>query len=310
MVLWMNKPKVKILYILGTGHSGSTMMDILLGSHEKIASAGELVNFLSVRGNNRYCSCGEHVSDCEYWGYVHKLWRGTVGEEGVRDYPILQARYERIRSLPRLWVERFIKSKEFIKYGRLTRLLYEAIAEASGNNIIVDSSKNPARAYALHLIYGSSVKPILLVRDSRAVTWSYMKMAKKDYKQNESKLLYDHLMWSSILDWNFTNYLSLTLLNRFFADSITIKYEDIISDVPSSFVDIGQAIGYDLTGLYDEAEMSQGVEIKHIVAGNKTRKTGRLRIKPDVSWRNNMPYLAQRICRVFTWPLARKLGYN
>jgi len=34
--------KIKLIYILGLGHSGSTLLDFILGSHSKFESVGEI----------------------------------------------------------------------------------------------------------------------------------------------------------------------------------------------------------------------------------------------------------------------------
>ena len=38
----MNRPPVTIIYIAGIGHSGSTLLDVLLGSHPDICGVGEI----------------------------------------------------------------------------------------------------------------------------------------------------------------------------------------------------------------------------------------------------------------------------
>jgi len=55
----------KILYIVGAGRSGSTILDIALGNSPEICSSGELVR-LPERGwlDDQYCACGERVKRC------------------------------------------------------------------------------------------------------------------------------------------------------------------------------------------------------------------------------------------------------
>ena len=48
-------PKFKVVYIMGRGHSGSTMLDLMLGNHEKIHSVGELTS--GFRRRSEKCSC-------------------------------------------------------------------------------------------------------------------------------------------------------------------------------------------------------------------------------------------------------------
>ena len=49
--------KQKILYIAGLGHSGSTILDLSLGSHPDITGLGEIYTLLdSERRKNHYVS--------------------------------------------------------------------------------------------------------------------------------------------------------------------------------------------------------------------------------------------------------------
>ena len=57
------------LYITGRGHSGSTILDILLGNSSQIESVGELLAGLS-RADREPCSCGATMSDCGFWREV------------------------------------------------------------------------------------------------------------------------------------------------------------------------------------------------------------------------------------------------
>jgi hypothetical protein len=59
--------------------------------------------------------------------------------------------------------------------GRESLLLFDAIAEVSGKEVIVDSSKSPFRFLSLYYERPSRVKLILLTRDYRGVVYSKMK---------------------------------------------------------------------------------------------------------------------------------------
>jgi len=58
------------IYIAGRGHSGSTMLDAMLGTSQYTESVGELVS-----GMGRYtarCSCGNTFAECVYWEEVRR----------------------------------------------------------------------------------------------------------------------------------------------------------------------------------------------------------------------------------------------
>lgn len=65
----MTNYQIKLIYILGSGHSGSTLTDLILGSHSSIESVGELFQlpeYVSPDSNRaddrRICTCGVHIS--------------------------------------------------------------------------------------------------------------------------------------------------------------------------------------------------------------------------------------------------------
>ncbi len=68
---------MQIVYTVSTGYSGSTLLSMLMNSHPKIASIGELANtighFLNRREQKSYpCSCKNDITACPFWKQVQK----------------------------------------------------------------------------------------------------------------------------------------------------------------------------------------------------------------------------------------------
>ena len=64
----MSHTKIPVIYVVGNGHSGSTLLDLMLGSHSKIESVGELkklpqIFFMPTRPK-RQCNSGVPVDEC------------------------------------------------------------------------------------------------------------------------------------------------------------------------------------------------------------------------------------------------------
>ena len=51
-------------------HSGSTLLDILLGSQKNVFSSGELNNISREGLLKEFCSCDKQLSDCELWSEI------------------------------------------------------------------------------------------------------------------------------------------------------------------------------------------------------------------------------------------------
>ena len=65
---------VKLLYIIGDGRSGSTLLNIALGNHPDAVAAGELCNVQRyLWRQDNWCSCGTPVHECSFWGAVSTM---------------------------------------------------------------------------------------------------------------------------------------------------------------------------------------------------------------------------------------------
>ena len=74
---------LRIIYIVGAGRSGSTVLDTVLGNHPDAVSVGELSNLhRSGWVNNEFCACGEPADGCGFWNEVRSAWmKANRGDE-------------------------------------------------------------------------------------------------------------------------------------------------------------------------------------------------------------------------------------
>ena len=71
--------KVKVIYIAGEGRSGSTLLERILGQHNKIFAAGELIHIWERSFmENQLCSCGKSFYECEVWKDIISNFRKKV----------------------------------------------------------------------------------------------------------------------------------------------------------------------------------------------------------------------------------------
>src|SRR5688572_19952802 len=66
--------KPTVLYIAGTGHSGSTVLSFILNTHPEIFAIGEMhaPPFPADRPSERMCSCGETVVNCPFFSSMEE----------------------------------------------------------------------------------------------------------------------------------------------------------------------------------------------------------------------------------------------
>lgn len=151
----------KILYVMGAGRSGSTILGIALGNCDRVFFAGELDRWLARAGVPRDGAERE------------RFWAGVRQEV---DYPPQLAGgrttwLERSSSRldPRRWPARRRLRKD---YRRVSQELYGAIARVAGATHIVDTSHYPMRARELQALGGVELYLLFLVRDPQRVVAS------------------------------------------------------------------------------------------------------------------------------------------
>lgn len=304
----------RVVSIIGSGRSGSTILDILLGSHINIEGVGALSKLPRsgwTPDEDRRCSCGAPIHACPYWIDVHERWIETVGADGLERYIGLQDRFEHSsRRWPRVLFEDHVPSAAFRSYAEMTAALYRSISDVSGKPVILDSSKKPIRTYALLATGTIDVRVLHLVRDGRGVVWSRSKSLPRDVEAGVPSERPSTPPWRTTLHWTQANIESEWVTRRAgSANASRITYESLV-DMPGALLQrIAPVLGEDLAeltaGLGSERAMSAG----HRVGGNRMRFSGTVRLRPDLEWTTKLPAGdGETFWRMAGW-LARRYGY-
>ena len=303
---------VRVVYIMGSPRSGSTLLDTILGSHPGIESLGEM-SFLTRSGwiNNEYCACGHRAAECFFWSDVRSRW--ASGEAGaVEALDSLVGRLEPSRLWPlRMTKDRLWPSARFREYAARTRALFEAVRDVSGKPVIVDSSKRRSRALALSMMPGIDLRVIHLVRDLRGVAFSCAKSKLKNEKGGVVEARKPRPVWRTSLSWAKAQMQSAWVRRRIGpCRSTLIRYEDLIGDPRGTLTEIGALIGADLSGVAAAVEAGRAIDVRHTIAGNRLRMSQSVRLKPDVEWHEKLPDSDRRTCWALAGWLMRKYGYE
>jgi hypothetical protein len=138
-----------VIYIAGSAHSGSTLLDLMLGAHPNVTSVGELQYLKKYWHNNKFCTCGTPIRECKFWTSVID----SATDQAIDDW---KHRPDRLN------------------------LTIQAISEYQETPIIIDSSKTPEQLDRL-LRSETALSVIHLVRDGRAVAYSATKKGRDPY---------------------------------------------------------------------------------------------------------------------------------
>ncbi|MDY7110140.1 MAG: sulfotransferase [Planctomycetota bacterium] len=141
---------IQLIYITGRGHSGSTLLDLLISAHPDVVSVGE-AKCLVTRPDEP-CTCGaDTVFVCPFWTRVDAALQEGAGL--------------RLREID-------IDSLDAETFAAHNRAFFEAVARVTGRRFIVDSSKNVDRLAALLEAALFPVRAIHLVRSPYGVVYS------------------------------------------------------------------------------------------------------------------------------------------
>jgi hypothetical protein len=306
-----------VLFIAGTGRSGSTVLANLLGEVDGLFAAGE-VRFLWQRGlvENRLCGCGVPVADCPIWTEVFEV-AARRGEPVDAQAMVRKLREtSRVRHLPGMVAGRLIsridatRGEAAAPERAALAALYPAIAEVTSSQVIVDSSKLPSYANLLAATPGIDLRVVHLIRDPRGAAHSWA--SHKALADGAARSHMEEIgpAKSSAL-WDVWNLAGEALLNRGPDRYLRLRYEDFIADPAAAMTRILAMVGADGSVPPFLAADSVNLNPNHSVAGNPDRlRHGVVRLRPDTRWLTEMSARDRRLVSLATAPLMLRYGYR
>lgn len=304
--------RTPVVYIGGTGRSGSTLLERMLATVPGACPVGELV-FIWERGlrRNDRCGCGERFRDCSFWSSVGDKAFGGWDHVDLDDAIRLRRVVDRHRNLPRLSGLRGLGGlqAEVQRYCDLTDRLYLAIAEVSEASVIIDSSKHFTYASVLRRLPAVDLRVVHLVRQCHGVVYSWSKsVVKPDVGDGSTHMSLHSTPWAVSL-WLAENLLYEMLL-RGGVRGARLRYEDLAAQ-PAE--ELGRVLTeLQLAGSAEPlAEPREvGVPPSHALSGNPMRfRSGPLVLRADEEWRLKMPRRRKAAVSLATWPLLMHYGY-
>ena len=299
------------IYIMGRAHTGSTILDILMGNAAHTESVGQLVSHIGKIDS--LCSCGVTIRQCPFWTQI----RAKVTERGPYDWDELAGAHT-----SQGHVKSFLATLMGLKPARRDYLhdtahhIERAIQEVSHKQVVVDSSKEPTRAlfFAKH---DPDARFIFLVRDPRSIMNSYYWRFKDKWtfhflrREWPSRFVWPVYMVIAAASWILGNLLYEIVYIHAKDRTILVRYEDLISQPDVELTRIGEAFGLDYSDVIKMIEQDREFPIHHNIGGNQIReegKTARFQPKKDLT-RPPLPLHWEIVSLFFNWPLMRRYGY-
>ena len=246
---------MRLIYIAGAAHSGSTLLDLMLNAHPEIVSVGEVLKLnrrtkrkkRSGREKPALCSCGAPIAECDFWGRVDARIRQTDGAT--------------------------LAELELQDHGNgdsnraANGVLFKGISHVSGKSVIVDSSKLPQRLAHLMSLSEIDLYPIHLVRDP---------------KGQLASVIDQWGLFRGIVNYELVH-LQIRRLLRAVPHSV-VRYEDLVRDPEATLDTILKPLGL----RFHPQQLAWAEQAKHSVAGNHLRMKTTSELVLDERWRHRL----------------------
>ena len=303
----------KVIYIASVGYSGSTLLDMLLGSQENITALGEVALLARYANENAKCTCGSPVRECQFWKRIEEKLnyrsekRIVLSSYNLTPEIVSQTIFRKLPTISdvalilgnkNFWQVACRISKSANGYREASRNavnLFDTVCESEGTTHIVDSSKYALPLKSLYMELKDKVKVIYLVRDGRAVSKSLMRRQGLSMEQAVKKWV------------RFNN--NIQIINRTIPDEQVyfLSYERLCLETESVFDELT-----DFLGIIPPIKTRKlNKEEFHDIGGNPMRfDRESIEVKYDDSWREKITEEELEIFNRFGSRMNKKLGYS
>lgn len=300
----------RVIFIGGSGRSGTTLLSRVIGQLPGYAAVGEVREVWRDRvGQNQLCGCRQPFAECSFW---QRVGDEAFGGWSNVDRAATEALVGRLN-----WVGAYrvlrpgsddrLASPEL---ADMLRRLYVGIAAASDGATIVDTSKGPPYGVALSSVPGLDFRAIHIVRDSRGIANSWLKEIPRPYTPR--RVLRGHKLSAvASVRWLVHNSEMELLGSR--VPMVRLVYERFAQDPKAATRRILTALGHDVDlaafGFLDEGVAQ--LQPNHTVAGNPNRHdTGGIRVQVDAAWQHDLTTLQRLQVSAMTWPMLLRYGFR
>jgi len=263
----MNK-SFTIIYIVGQGHSGSTLLDLLVSSHSEVTSLGEIKSLSSRKKRfgrkplEEKCTCGAaKISECTFWQRVESMTYQSAGLY-LQDIDV------------------YSEDSEIFKAHNTA--VFNAVSEITGCRFIVDSSKSIGRLLMLLKSGVFDVRLVYLIRCPYSMVFSNMKKGQvlTEQAHNYTKKM---MRARRILSGH----------NHF-----TVHYETLATKPSQTLYGIMNWLGLS----FEQSQLDWSSHDHHNINGNRMRFSKESEIKLDVRWKKGLTPLQKTTIAWMTLP--------
>lgn len=280
----MDPNRKKLLYLVSSRYSGSTLLSYVLGANERISTIGERRKFYSKSIHPdpyaNKCSCGKKFRECAYWEAIRARFLERAGGEDqvISDFTYFKfydnsAFFHLYHQAVKRALLAGIRVSGNPLFGRLEKLvqqndlLIDTILEIDANDVFFDTSKPVEHAVYFSEFSNFDVSTIWLVRDPRAQVISALKYNKWTLER-------------ACREWIKEYELSRKLLARPRCSFIKIRYEEFCRNPLTVLAEIGEYAGLEI----DNWDINFREKEQHIMGNGQMRFGSASEISERTEW--------------------------
>jgi hypothetical protein len=273
--------KINVIYLMGTGRSGTTALATILGNHHDILTVGEVNQFYNEIDSASF-------TDKSYW---NKIKESLVYQDlSTIDNEIyaLERHNNILKYLMRFW------PSKMPEYQKHQSEMFKLIENENKSAFYLDSSKYVARALLLSKNKNINLKIINLTRDPRGVIWSFRKKVQTTNSPFKTIIYYYVIsIFSQLAIWF---YFSRNTV-------LQLRYEDLTNSTQKSFKKLSNFLNLDLRELQYKIQKKKEFKVPEIIGGNRLKSNKSIVINPDIEWKSKTGFWRKITYYIVTLPL-------
>jgi hypothetical protein len=302
--------KLRVVYVAGSGHTGSTLVAMLLNAHPQIVSVGETSIKPKIRrrgdGATQKCSCGVLIVECAFWQEVfgrvaqsgHDFSAHTWKNDYRNAHPLIHRVLSRDSSHKPIRAFQYWASDHLPIYSRRVHhtdgvnvAFIRALLETAKAEVFVDTSKHVLRMFRLMRLAELDVKVVTLVRDVRGYAASA--------KRRGLSIMDAASTWRK--DQEIIEHVTRNLAPE---RKIVLRYEDLCIAPEETLTRL-----YAFCGVEQIPPVTSLLSSEHHVIGNSMRFQGEIRPRLDETWRSRLEQDEQRRVLNVAGHVNQRFGY-
>jgi hypothetical protein len=298
-----------VTYVLGRGHSGSTLLGLLLGNSPDAVDIGEVPEALVAESSAWSETTGDGAP---FWKRV----RLEVEADGLAWSEVTGgiAREAHMRRLPATWTAR-PDTAWVRRFLALNDAFLGAVARVADRRMVVESSKQLTRGLFL-LRFRPGTHAVHLVRHPYEVVASdlYHMRQQRTFKLAGRQM--KTFTWEPVfvllvtLRWAVGTALAELVCALHRAQVVRVRYEDLVERPDVQLERLEPLLGVDLASVRDRVRGGQPLVKGPTLGGNpgvRSTETVVLDARPRG---RPLPAWARRLVDLLCWPFLRAYGYG